>query len=198
MKGTRIRAQRSDAIRDEAAWIPRTFDELEELRRRLTSAGHAVSVVSGVTGWLVGKALGEDDLTTSPTRSRYRKILRDLETSLGGPDDDPKRWTLPHRDGLEPPIIIVDLVLSGRERERVRGQGRLPVLVTPAKRHASGAEVHPVPAAASQKAAPADRRSGLLGGDVVLEEQGDEHSLVDLADEVIVVRHVEESARWAA
>lgn len=112
MKGTRIRAQRSDALRDEAAWIPRTFDELQELRQRLTDAGHSSPIVNGLTGWLVSKALGEEDTTGSSTRASYRRILRELEDV---DPDDPKRYSLPHRASSRPPIIIVgrSRVLSG-------------------------------------------------------------------------------------
>jgi hypothetical protein len=78
VKSARVRAQRSDSIRGEAAWIPHSFDELEELRRRLTDAGHPASVVHGVSGWLVAKALGEEDLTSGRTRSTYRRILEAL------------------------------------------------------------------------------------------------------------------------
>lgn len=65
-------------LRNEAAWLPATLDELEDVRGRLVDAGHPPPIVNGLTGWLVAKALGERDATASDTRSRYRRILAEL------------------------------------------------------------------------------------------------------------------------
>lgn len=113
----RVRAQRSDHLRGEAAWIPRTMDELEQVRRVLTDAGHSNAVVNGVTGWLVAKSLGEEDATNSVTRSKYRKVLAELESPL---DDEPKRSDRSHRVGAQPPIIIAPRVMSGAGGHRAQ------------------------------------------------------------------------------
>lgn len=69
-------------LRNEADWIPSDTIELpaalEELRSRLFDAGRPSSEINGITGWMVAKALGEQDTTAAPTRARYRKILADL------------------------------------------------------------------------------------------------------------------------
>lgn len=70
-------------IRGEAAYIPASLEDLEQLRGQLTAAGHTLTVVNGITGWLVAKATGEADVTSRTTRARYRAILAEL--------DEPKR-----------------------------------------------------------------------------------------------------------
>lgn len=83
MKTVRIRPLRQDSLRNEAEWIPTSMETLAALRARLTEAGHPAAIVSGLTGWLVAKGAGEEDRTSSDTRSRYRRILADLETLDG-------------------------------------------------------------------------------------------------------------------
>lgn len=81
--GTKMRA---DALRNEADWLPEDLGDLVDLRRRIIAAGHASQVANGIVGWLLSKAAGERDDTASDTRSRYRKILAELDV-----DHDPGR-----------------------------------------------------------------------------------------------------------
>lgn len=84
MQRERQRRLRSDHLRNEAAYLPSSLEELEDVRRRLVAAGTRPATASGVVGWLLAKAHGEDP-TDSVTRSKYRKLL----TSIGvptGPD----------------------------------------------------------------------------------------------------------------
>lgn len=76
-------------IRNEASWIPRSFDDVEDLRERLIEAGHSAAIVNGLTGWLMAKALGHVDETSASTRTRYRKVLAELGTGPY-PDNDPR------------------------------------------------------------------------------------------------------------
>jgi hypothetical protein len=79
---------RSDHWRNEADFLPESLEDLADLRRRVMDAGHSAPVANGLLGWLVSKAAGEDDVTNSVTRSKYRKILAELpppEGPVGGP-----------------------------------------------------------------------------------------------------------------
>lgn len=106
---------RTSALQDEADWLPEAPEQLHvaiaQARARLVAAGRSSAEVQGITGWLVGKALGEPDTTTGSTRTRYRKILR--EVGSADPTDDPKRSPSPHRASPEPPIMLASRVLSG-------------------------------------------------------------------------------------
>jgi hypothetical protein len=62
-------------LRGEAPWVPADLGELDLVRAQLLEAGHSSAVVNGVTGWLVGKALGATDTTNAATRARYRQLL---------------------------------------------------------------------------------------------------------------------------
>src|SRR5437879_2604324 len=57
------------------AWGPRTERYLLELGRE---EGHPSQVVLGLIGWVASKAHGLPDESSAPTRSRYRKILAEL------------------------------------------------------------------------------------------------------------------------
>ena len=67
------------SIREEGPHLDRSAAELEELARELIKAGHHERVVRGLIGWLVLKAAGLPDTTGAPTRSRYRRMLADLD-----------------------------------------------------------------------------------------------------------------------
>jgi hypothetical protein len=86
-----VRAVRSDSIQGEGDWIPDAehVRELAELRRQIIELGEPPSVANGMIGWLVSKAAGERDTTSSKTRAQYRKILARLER-LPGPDGSPR------------------------------------------------------------------------------------------------------------
>lgn len=57
---------------------------LADLRQRAIDAGNSASVADGLVGWITGKAAGHEDQSSPGTRSRYRRILRDLAGD-GGP-----------------------------------------------------------------------------------------------------------------
>ena len=77
-------------LRNEAAFLPTSVEDLAELRRRIVDAGHPAQTASGIVGWLVAKTAGDPDPTSAPTRSQYRKILAELEP-LHGPDPEDDR-----------------------------------------------------------------------------------------------------------
>lgn len=77
---------RADALRNEAEWLPSRLGDLVDVRRRVIAAGYGAATANGLIGWLVSKAAGERDITGAPTRSRYRKILAELDV-----DHDPGR-----------------------------------------------------------------------------------------------------------
>lgn len=95
---------RADALRNEADYLPADLGDLVELRRRLVAAGHPAHVVAGVIGWLVAKSAGDIDPTSAPTRSKYRKILAELEL-----DDGPRRGRR---------LEVVSATTPGRRGER--------------------------------------------------------------------------------
>lgn len=63
----------------EGAWLEATPVELARLKRRIIAAGERSETASGIIGWIIDKQAGETDLTSGPTRARYRKILAELE-----------------------------------------------------------------------------------------------------------------------
>lgn len=69
------------ALRNEADFLPEQVSDLASVRENVLAAGHAPAVADGIVGWLVAKANGQPDLTSSKTRSRYRRILAELPTS---------------------------------------------------------------------------------------------------------------------
>ena len=76
---------RRDHLRNEAAYLPESVEDLADLRRRVIAAGYPQQTASGIVGWLVAKAAGDPDLTSAPTRSQYRKILAELDDSPNQP-----------------------------------------------------------------------------------------------------------------
>lgn len=75
------------SIRDEAEWIRENLSvvELADLRQRIMEHGHSSQVADRLVGWIVAKAAGRGDETSSDTRARYRKILAEL-----GPAGEPE------------------------------------------------------------------------------------------------------------
>jgi hypothetical protein len=71
---------RRDVTAAERPWLASidTLRGLEELRRRLVSAGHPPSLAAGLVAWLNAKKHGSPDDTSAPTRSRYRRILAQM------------------------------------------------------------------------------------------------------------------------
>jgi hypothetical protein len=63
----------------EGAWLEAKPVELARLKRRIIAAGETPDTGSGIIGWIIDKQAGERDLTSAPTRARYRKILAELE-----------------------------------------------------------------------------------------------------------------------
>jgi hypothetical protein len=72
------------SITDEGPFIPASLADVIDLRQRVLDAGHSESVANGVVGFVVAKAAGEATPLTDVTRSRYRRILRELGED--GPD----------------------------------------------------------------------------------------------------------------
>jgi len=52
--------------------------ELDAIRTALVDAGQPAAVAAGIVAFLLSRRYGTDDGLSAPTRSRYRKILRDL------------------------------------------------------------------------------------------------------------------------
>jgi hypothetical protein len=75
------------ALRNEADFLPTTLEDLVGLRRRVVAAGYPDQVASGVCAWLLTKAAGDPDRTSSDTRARYRKILAELGNGRKGPQE---------------------------------------------------------------------------------------------------------------
>lgn len=72
-------------LRDEADHLPTSLADLIDLRTRVIEHGEPVRVANGVCGFVVAKAAGQPDGLASDTRARYRRILRELAASDGGP-----------------------------------------------------------------------------------------------------------------
>lgn len=66
------------SLREEADYIPKTLDELADLKARLHAADLTASVVYGLCAWLTDKATGRPDTTSPTTRASYRRVLREL------------------------------------------------------------------------------------------------------------------------
>jgi hypothetical protein len=62
----------------EAAWIPVEYDQLDAFAE-IAEKHFGFAQASGLANWLRKKAMGRPDPTTQPTRSRYRKLLQQLE-----------------------------------------------------------------------------------------------------------------------
>ena len=79
--------------RPELAHIPATLDDLAELRRRLAELDVSPQAAKGVVGWLLELATGEDT-TSEPTRTRYRKVLVELDRHAPGPKRRRRRGSI--------------------------------------------------------------------------------------------------------
>jgi hypothetical protein len=73
----------------ERPWLDavKTLPDLAALRRNVIGAGHPPETASGLVGWLVAKQQGDIDVTSSRTRSKYRRIL----VELGDPTESPPK-----------------------------------------------------------------------------------------------------------
>lgn len=89
--------------------------QLANLRARAIAAGYRPSTVDGMVGWITGKAAGHDDVTSSATRAKYRKILSDLS---GGSPPKPEGRRHTARNPRSP--RYVRSVVRASEREGAR------------------------------------------------------------------------------
>jgi hypothetical protein len=71
------------ALRVEAAFMPASVEAAAQLRQQLVDAGHSSALADGIVGWLIGKAAGHVDRSSSATRSSYRRILSALPLESG-------------------------------------------------------------------------------------------------------------------
>jgi hypothetical protein len=53
-------------------------EHLAQLRDHVLELGEPTQVANGIVGWLLGKATGRPDITSSDTRAKYRSVLRKL------------------------------------------------------------------------------------------------------------------------
>jgi hypothetical protein len=119
--------RRADHLREEAAFLPRSVEDLAELRRRILDAGHPDQIASGIVGWLVAKAADDPDRTGPNTRSRYRKVLAELEPLHS-----------PEPDGDRRPLEVVGGSSSHGRRPRGRVRKALVALVVAGSGLAAG------------------------------------------------------------
>lgn len=78
----RVRSLRSDALDDLVVrWAPRDLDQMLALVDRLTAAGVGRARAVGIAEWLARRVIGGDDRTSDPTRTIYRKTLREVESA---------------------------------------------------------------------------------------------------------------------
>lgn len=74
------------ALRNEAAWLPRSLDDVVIVTRVLAEAEVPNQMANGIVGWLVAKSAGLPDRTSERSRAAYRKVLDGLESPLESPD----------------------------------------------------------------------------------------------------------------
>jgi len=68
-------------LRNEADWLPEDFNEVLDITELVASRGHRTDTAKGLGLWLIEKAAGRPDKTAAGTRSRYRRILAELEAA---------------------------------------------------------------------------------------------------------------------
>lgn len=73
------------SLRNEAEFLDAiaTVEGIVAIRDALMSTGASPVEANGVVGWLLDKATGREDLTSGPTRSKYRKLLNSIEPPTG-------------------------------------------------------------------------------------------------------------------
>jgi hypothetical protein len=71
---------RSDAWQIEANYVPGTLEEAVELHDRVIAAGNSRAVAAGLVMWVASKSDDRDQVANGQ-RTRYRKVLADLERS---------------------------------------------------------------------------------------------------------------------
>lgn len=69
------------AVRDEEPWIPDTLDDVADVISLLDTRFEWHEMY-GIVDWLVRKTMGWPDPTSSATRSRYRRMLREVGLGL--------------------------------------------------------------------------------------------------------------------
>lgn len=115
---------RRDHLRNEADYLPKSVEDLARLRRQLLDAGHSNALTGGVISWLVSKTAGEPDQTDSNTRSRYRKILAELQPVDPGPGSNrhlevvpaaagERRRRVPGGRALSSAVVALALLVGG-------------------------------------------------------------------------------------
>ena len=97
---------RTDAWQVERDFVPENIREAAVLRRAVIDAGYPPKTANGLVGWLLGRAVEDQDGTSNSTRSAYRRVLEGLP---GGP-----------RKPGERPIMYRRSVTSSRRREAAR------------------------------------------------------------------------------
>jgi hypothetical protein len=102
-------------LRNEAAYLPQTIDELAELYDRLVNAGETSGSARGIATWAALKATGRPDPTGPATRARYRRILAGLP-AMAPPPERPER-------------SLKVVAGEGKGTRRVRGSGKLASVV---------------------------------------------------------------------
>lgn len=100
----------------EAAFFPRSLEQLTDLERRLVDeAGESEAAAAGCAMWVTRRALGAtgaDDGVTPNTRMRYRRMLAKLRQPL----EPPK----PPTGSDDPRVVRLD---QGRRRRPQRDEG---------------------------------------------------------------------------
>ena len=67
------------SLGNEAPFVSLDVIALADVKAELIAMGSSPAEASGVVGWLIDKAAGNPDITSAPTRSRYRKLLAELD-----------------------------------------------------------------------------------------------------------------------
>jgi hypothetical protein len=62
----------------EEDWYPRDLEDLLELRQAVIDAGVTARTADRLIAWVLTRSAGEEDSTSGPTRSSYRKVLAEL------------------------------------------------------------------------------------------------------------------------
>ena len=127
------------SVRDEGPFIPSdpvAARRMAKLLETLEADGHAWRMVAGVRAWLEAKAAGRPDPTSSETRARYRKIIRELKIDPG-----PAKGRRSTSEGVE--LALVQATGAPRSRARAVAKEAIralaPIMYLPAASPETGA-----------------------------------------------------------